>query len=392
MSATTKRPRDQRLDVFRGLTMLVIFIAHTPANPWNDWIWARFGFSSGAELFVFCSGVASALAFGSVFVKRGLVLGTARIVYRIWQVYWANIALFIAIVALIAGIDRLVPGASYLSAQFGPLLVDPGRALLGAVTLTWQPDFLDILPMYIVILALVPVMMAARRLHPLAPFGVSLGLYGLVWTVGLNLTGNPWNGAGWFLNPFAWQLVFFTGFAFGAGWLTPPPLRDRRVLIAAVLVLAAAFLVSFWGVLERVEVLRQLGDALMGPNEKSDQHPLRLLHFLALAYVVLSVVEPYRDRLDRGVGGLLVRIGQQSLATFLASLVLARIAGVLFDQFGRDVLTVTLINLAGFAALLGIAVLVAWFKRTPWASRPEPKPAVAPDDRRSIHASVNSTA
>jgi hypothetical protein len=60
-----KRPRDERLDLFRGLTMLIIFVAHLPENSWNAWIPARFGFSSGAELFVFCSGIASALAFGS---------------------------------------------------------------------------------------------------------------------------------------------------------------------------------------------------------------------------------------------------------------------------------------------------------------------------------------
>ena len=48
-----KRPRDERLDVFRGLTMLIIFVAHLPDNSWNAWIPARFGFSSGAELFVF---------------------------------------------------------------------------------------------------------------------------------------------------------------------------------------------------------------------------------------------------------------------------------------------------------------------------------------------------
>ena len=87
---TSKRPRDERLDLFRGITMLIIFVAHVPANSWNAWIPARFGFSSGAELFVFCSGFASALAFGATFVRRGWWLGTARILQRLWQVYWAQ--------------------------------------------------------------------------------------------------------------------------------------------------------------------------------------------------------------------------------------------------------------------------------------------------------------
>ena len=84
--ATTKPARDPRLDFFRGLTMLIIFIAHVPANSWNAFIPARFGFSSGAELFVFCSGFASALAFGGSFLRRGWALGAARILQRIWQI------------------------------------------------------------------------------------------------------------------------------------------------------------------------------------------------------------------------------------------------------------------------------------------------------------------
>jgi hypothetical protein len=73
------RTRDPRLDFFRGLAMLIIFVAHVPGNSWTDFIPARFGFSSAAEMFVFCSGCASALAFGSVYVRRGWRIGTVCI-------------------------------------------------------------------------------------------------------------------------------------------------------------------------------------------------------------------------------------------------------------------------------------------------------------------------
>ena len=64
-----------------------------------------------------------------------------------------------------------------LAQQFQPLLADPENALLGLATLTWQPDYLDILPMYLVILALVPVMMLARRLHAALPFLIAVALF-----------------------------------------------------------------------------------------------------------------------------------------------------------------------------------------------------------------------
>jgi hypothetical protein len=367
-----KRPRDERLDLFRGLTMLIIFVAHLPANSWNAFIPARFGFSSGAELFVFCSGVASALAFGSVFVRRGLALGTARIAYRIWQVYWAQLGLVLALIALAALLDRAF-GLSELAKQFPPLLSAPESALLGLATLTWQPDYLDILPMYLVILALVPVMMALRRLHPALPFALSGLLYALVWTSGLNLPGNPWNGAGWFLNPFAWQLIFFIGFFIAMTWLPVPRLGDRRFVPAATAFVILCVPLSFWGILEHWPAAQALRDLIIPEAEKSNLHILRVLHFLALAYLVLSLIEPWRQRLGRGAGHLLILIGRQSLATFLASVVLARLAGTAADMAGHSEPVIALLNLTGFALILGVAVVVGWFKSAPW-TKPAPRP------------------
>ncbi|MEM9736055.1 MAG: OpgC domain-containing protein, partial [Pseudomonadota bacterium] len=93
--APGKRPRDLRLDFFRGLAMFIILLAHTPGNTWTLWIPARFGFSDATEIFVFCSGMASAMAFGTVYLKRSWFLGTARIVFRIWQVYWCHIGVIL---------------------------------------------------------------------------------------------------------------------------------------------------------------------------------------------------------------------------------------------------------------------------------------------------------
>ncbi len=379
-AASGRRARDERLDLFRGLTMLIIFVAHVPENPWRDWIPARFGFSSGTELFVFCSGVASALAFGSVFVARGLALGTARIAYRWWQVYWAHVGLFFASIAIDASIDRLTGTTQTLARQFGPLLTDPVGAVVGAMTLTWLPEYLDILPMYLVILALVPAVMAARRFHPAGPFVVVLGLYGLVWLRDLHLTGNPWTGDPWFLNPFGWQFVFFLGFFFAMGWLPVPRLRSRWLVAACAIFLLASVPVTFGPILEASETALALHVRLLPINAKADLHPLRVLHFLALAYVVLSLIDPARERLSAGAAGrTLIMVGRQSLATFLASLILARIAGALLDIGGRDAWTVAAVNAAGLAAVIAVAAVVGWFKRAPWAAARRPEAAPRPD-------------
>lgn len=363
-----KRPRDERLDLSRGITMLIIFVAHMPGNTWNNYIPARFGFSSGTELFVFCSGLASSIAFGSVFVKRGMWLGCVRIAHRIWQVYWAHIGLVVTIIATIAFLDSRFD-LRLVSEQFAPLLSDPARAVMSLVTLTWLPDYLDILPMYIVILALVPVMMGLRQIHLALPFLLAALLYTFVWTSNLNLPGNPWTGEGWFLNPFAWQLVFFTGFAFGMKWLPAPKFRVPALVIASAVILALAVPLSFDPLIDSWPLLKDIHQWIFPSTEKSNLHILRFIHFLALAYIVLSIIEPYRTRLDTGVGHLLIVIGRQSLGTFLTSLVLARIGAVVADALGHGAFVIALINLCAFTLLFVTAVALTWIKSAPWTRR-----------------------
>ncbi|WP_293854881.1 OpgC family protein [uncultured Alsobacter sp.] len=378
MARPSSRPRDQRLDLFRGLTMLIIFVAHVPDNPWGDWIPARFGFSSGTELFVFCSGVASALAFSGVFETRGLAMGTARIAWRCWQVYWAHAGLFLASVALAAALDRLTGSSHIVATQFAPLLADPGGAILAFLTLRWLPQYLDILPMYLVILAMVPAVMGLRRLHPALPFVLVAGLYATVWLRGLELDGDPLTHDPWFLNPFSWQAVFFLGFFFAKGWIKVPPLR-RPVLVAiAVAGLLFTVPVAHKAVYGSLQWALDVRVAILPLNEKADLHWLRILHFLLLAYVALSLVEPSRTSLDaHPAGRLLVRIGRQSLGTFLASLLLARAAGVVLDIEGRGAGPAAAVNLAGLALVVVAALTVEWFKSAPW-SKPHKHPDTQP--------------
>jgi len=101
---------------------------------------------------------------------------------------------------------------------------------------------------------------------------------------------------------------------------------------------------------------------------------------------VLSVVDPYRMRLDATLPGrVLVMIGRQSLGTFMASLIVARIAGVTLDLVGRTAGPVALVNIAGLTCVVVAAIIVGWFKSAPWATprvaRAEVPEPVRPDTR-----------
>jgi len=335
-----RRPRDPRLDFFRGCAMFIILLAHTPGNTWTLWIPARFGFSDATEIFVFCSGMASALAFGAVFANRGFFLGSARIAFRVWQVYWAHVGVLLVTAVMLWSIDHSGLGARetpYINGPYvRPLFEQTGEALIGLFTLTWVTGLFDILPMYLAILAMVPAVMAAHRAGGrMAVFALCLTVWGLAQLAGyarvmdgaediagwqaaiaalgepfrwMNLPGNPWGDGTWFFNPFAWQIVFFLGFCFGIGWLPAPPVRRWLIWLALAVVLINIPLAWYkihgqWSLIADTWVhdwLRDLRAFLYPVRWKSWQGLGRWTHFLALPYLAWVAVGPGGVRLSQG--------------------------------------------------------------------------------------------
>lgn len=370
-----RRARDPRLDFFRGIAMFIIFVAHVPGNPWTLWIPARFGFSDATEIFVFCSGMASAFAFGSVFRARGFVVGTARTYYRAWQIYWVHIAIFFALAAGLAALDSWGAFGDNHVARLNleRFYADPKSNIVGLLTLTYVPNYFDILPMYFAILILLPIMVASRNLVWWAPFALSAAIWLLAQMNLLALPAEPWSDRKWFFNPFGWQLIFFTGFAFVSGWLREPP-RSQRLLLAAVVLLVVTVPFAYFRLLREFEVLAAAARLIDPLTAKTEFGLLRYVHFLALAYVAwFAAGEGGRNLRPEGPFGLPVRVihkvGQQALATFATGMILARFAPVLFIGWGKTALTVTLANLIGFAALIAVAYFMGWLKsdvlRTP---------------------------
>ena len=406
----TARLRDPRLDFYRGIAMFIILCAHTPSNFFTSWIPARWGFSDATEIFVFCSGMASAIAFGSSYDKRGWVLGTARVGHRVWQVYWAHLGMFLVIAAMLAAIDQT---GAFEKVYIGTLnlwkfFAEPGPQLVGLITLTYVPNYFDILPMYMVILAMMPVIMALARVH----LGLVFGAMGLTWVLaqgalwewlgtgftGLNFPAEPWSERQWFFNPFAWQLIFFTGFAFMRGWIPAPPV-NRALLSVSILVLLVSMVVSSIGFrFFQQEAVKAAFTVMTGCTEtgfgrcnpvfdfrqayrdwfnKSDFAILHYVHFLALAYVAYVAAGPNGARLRplgssrvgrvwASVVAIITKVGQQSLAVFLFSMVLARFSGFVMDQTERTAWNMTLANFVGFGLLIAVAYSVAWIKSQPW--------------------------
>ncbi|SFI34520.1 OpgC family protein [Jannaschia pohangensis] len=410
-TAAAATVRDPRLDFFRGMAMFIILVAHTPGNAWTLWIPARWGFSDATEIFVFCSGMASAIAFGRTFDRAGWGFGTARVGFRVWQIYWAHICMFLAIATILAAIDATGwhPDREYIgSLNLTRFFADPAPQLIGLMTLTYVPNYFDILPMYMVVLIMMPVVMGVARVSfpLLAVLSVTvwffaqdnlLGLIGLE-HLHLSLPAEPWSERQWYFNPFGWQLLFFTGFAFMRGWIPAPPVKPWLMGLAIAVLIVSAVLSSVGFRLFETDLLKGVYTAMTGCTEtgfgncnpvfdwrqdnkdwydKSDHAILHYLHFLSLAYVAWAAAGQGGHRLIAAGQGALARlwdevvtivmkVGQQSLAVFVFSMVLARVNGYVLDEIGRNALTWTLINLTGFGLLIACAYGAGWFKSQPW--------------------------
>ncbi|WP_298290329.1 OpgC family protein [uncultured Litoreibacter sp.] len=405
--------RDPRLDFYRGIAMFIILFAHTPGNFFTSWIPARWGFSDATEIFVFCSGMASAIAFGRTFDRAGWALGTSRVAYRVWQVYWAHIGMFFFIAMMLAfwdsfgifekkyiGTLNLVPFFEGVT-RAGEVVSTTADQLVGIFTLTYVPNYFDILPMYMVILVMMPAVMALSRVNIYLMFAVIavVWLFAqegiLVWfgadASAINFPAEPWSKREWFFNPFGWQLVFFTGFAFMRGWIPAPPVKWWLIGLAALIVIANIPLSNigvravnreWFGLVFDGNPVIESRVALKPLISKSDFGLLRYVHFLSVAYLAWVAAGVGGHRLiAKGAGGLskawdwivtiIMKVGQQSLAVFVFSMVFARVLGFAYDQLERSTLKVTIGNLIGCAMLVLVAYFVAYIKQQPWRVKPK---------------------
>src|SRR5882724_10444265 len=170
--------RDLRLDFFRGLALWFIFLDHVPNNI-VSWLTVRnYGFSDATEIFVFISGYTAVIAYSRMMAREGWPIAAARIYRRVWQLYVAHILLFVFFVAQIGfvSIARDTP-ALIEEMQLLGLGQNPYQAIFEAALLKFRPVNLDVLPLYIVLLAIFPLVLPALVRWPLAVIVVSLTLY-----------------------------------------------------------------------------------------------------------------------------------------------------------------------------------------------------------------------
>jgi hypothetical protein len=355
--------RDVRVDVFRGLALLIIFIDHVAGNVLIRFTLTSMGFSDAAEAFVLLAGFSAALAYGAVMDRRGWVTGSAQVVARIWKLYLAHLALFVFTAVAVA----------FMAVQFGnplyyehvsilPFFQDPATTILQTVALLFLPNYLDILPLYIVLLALLPALWVLARLAPAIAIVTSVAIYVAAWQFGWALP-NLSTGGVWFFNPFAWQLIFTVGVVAGHALMSGVALPRSPWLTSVAVAVVVFGLVSAapWAVIAGFEGA-VLPDEWRLDLDKTNLSLWRFAHALSLAYLVAAHVPRDAAWLRGTIGTQLERAGRHSLPLFCFGVILSLLGTFALTEIGRGWVMQFAVNFVGISSLLLMAFVLEWYR------------------------------
>ncbi|HMM88359.1 OpgC domain-containing protein [Bradyrhizobium sp.] len=361
------RDGDLRLCFLLGIAAWFLFLDHVPHNAVGLLTMRNFGFSGAVDLFLFIGGYTAAILYGRMMLERGFVVTATRIFKRLWQLYAAYIVLFVIYIDLIGYVARK-SRASQLIGDFNVAgIVDHTiRTLIHGLLLQAKPLNLEVLQLFIVLIAAFPLVLFGMVRRPNVTMAASTALYVAARHFDWNLSSFP--DGKWYLNPFCWQLLFVLG-----AWLAlsgATQLRALRTLQEFTVLRALAWLYLLFalamtvaGKFPQAGIVPDLLLDLFPPGHRENLAPYRVLHFLALAFLFAYLVPRDWSGFQWPALQPIIRCGQEWLAVFCAGVFLS-FAGHLVLITGADALIMhVLVSIAGISIMTAVAYYVSWSKR-----------------------------
>ncbi|QQA43825.1 OpgC family protein [Pelagovum pacificum] len=380
--APALRKRDARLDVFRGMALVTIFVTHAPGNFYENYTIRSWGFSDAAEAFVLMSGISAGIAYSPSFRAKGAALLSAagRVWKRAWTLYLVQMLITLAALAVAAGAARFLQAPDLMYKHgIATLFRDPLGFLIGVPLLTHQLGYINILPLYIVLLLVAPVLIFVGMRWPVWLLAGSALLWGVAGHYQWSLPSYP-GGGGWFLNPMTWQMIFVVGLIVGfrtrSGLGPWRHLKWLRWVALAFLLLSLAW--REWPALGTMGnhglwLANEAGlSRVFTSFSKNYLAAPRLFHAIALLGVV-SGFALFRWIAERKVMFPFALLGKQSLAVFALGSVLDYAIQAIKSITGEDIVMDSLLLGGGLIILVAFAASITY-----WPKPPKPTPAPAP--------------
>ena len=232
----TAATRDMRFDAIRGLLLISMAAVHVPTLV-SHFLNEPLGFMSDAEGFIFLSACLAGLAYGKTYRQTDWSAMSRRVWHRARQIYLIHLAVILPVVLIAwAFAGQITPLANH----FHDFLVHPWGSLALIPLLLHQPPLFDILPLYIILLGVTPLVLALARRRG---WGIVLAVSACGWIAAqfkldTRFISDPsgllplrWGS----FDLLAWQLVWIGGLALGESTLRRPVFSGRwRFGLAAI--------------------------------------------------------------------------------------------------------------------------------------------------------------
>ena len=363
------REGDFRLSLLLGIAAWFLFLDHVPHNAVSALTMRNFGFSGATDLFVFVGGYIAAILYGKMMLERGYVVAATRIFRRVWQLYAAYVALFVIYINLIGYVARKTAAPEIIyEFNISGILGHTIRTLIYGLLLQAKPLNLDVLQLFIVLMAFFPIVLFGMMRRPNLTMVGSIALYLTAREFDWNLSSFP--EGRWYFNPFSWQLLFVLG-----TWFALMGRRQMRAIRSlqeiSTLRIAALVYLLFALVITMAGKFPQLGGDLIPasvldlflPNDKENLAPYRVLHFLTMAFLFTLVVPRNWRGFQWPILQPVVKCGEEWLAVFCVGVFLS-FAGHFVLITGPNSLAMhILVSIAGCSIMAAVAYYVSWSKR-----------------------------
>ncbi|MFB2550862.1 OpgC family protein [Ensifer soli] len=364
------KERENRIDLLRGLSLLLIFVGHANFTFSEAFQQAR-GFSDASEIFVLLAGVSAALAY---YRPREAGWQASRPLRRAGRLYVVHLAMF-ATMALVAGLALVKGGRLGDTVVQSLYIADFWKDPLGfggrALALAYMPGNLDILPMYVVLIAAAPLIFRLHDRSKVALAAVSVTVW-LVSGLGhINLPNAASENGRWYFDPLSWQIIFVAGIVIGIRMKTGLSVLPYNRLVfraAAAFALAAipVNLLFHFGLVE--PPLPVLYDAMIS---KTNSGILRLMNMMAILYLAWNL-PLVKQAAAHPALALVCAAGRHSLPVFVLGVALSELATIaMLSVPDLPIVSQLAMAILGCAVQLMLAQRLAEKRRQPAALPPQ---------------------
>ncbi|RJL00490.1 OpgC domain-containing protein [Paracoccus aestuarii] len=322
------------LDMLRGYALVSIMVNHMPISVMRGVTLPNFSIFDASELFVLLSGFLVGLVWRGMEARDGRAAAQRRFARRAFEVWRAMLIGAVLMAALSAALLALDRPHTAIWNQYARWIMENPLGYVGTVATFWvQPNIIDVLAVYVILIAAAVVVVPLMLRWPLLVAAASV----LLWWHGPQLNAlipNHRSQGGFLFNPFGWQMLFFTGTALGlyrqrliqALW----PWRHLVTVLALGMFVFGSAIVIGARIGEPALPLREALKSVYGTIDKWSLDGTRYLAIVAAAWLVaVPLARPAEALAASRLGVALQQIGRGGLFAFVACVLLS----VLGDAF-----------------------------------------------------------